>query len=491
MSQPKPQLQILWFKRDLRLRDHAPLKSAAEHSLPVLLLYLFEPSLIEDPHYGDRHWRFVWESLQDMQVGLSENGHRLLILKEEAENAFEKLSRHYRIERVLSHEETGIDLTFRRDKRMQAFFREKEIEWKEFPTNAVERGLMHRNGWRNKWNEKIYASIQDPDLDALKSFIPEDSVLSELSREIPKPFQSSNEAFQRGGESRAWEILESFAHERCKKYSESISAPGPARTGCSRLSPHITWGNLSIRQIVQYVKEHYDEAPSKRGLRSFRSRLQWHCHFVQKFESEPRIEFENMNSGYDDIRQEWDEEKFLAWSNGETGFPIVDACMRSVIATGYLNFRMRAMLVSFLTHHLWLNWPKGSLHLARQFLDFEPGIHYSQFQMQAGTMGVNTIRIYNPVKQGHDHDPDGGFIREWITELREIPAELIHEPWRMSEMEQEMYNCRIGIDYPEPIISDIKASYRHASKRLWSKKGSRAVKQENRRILKKHVKKRR
>jgi len=217
----------------------------------------------------------------------------------------------------------------------------------------------------------------------------------------------------------------------------------------------------------------------------------WHCHFVQKFESEPRIEFENMNRGYNDIRTEWNEENFSAWKEGRTGFPMVDACMRSLISTGYLNFRMRAMLVSFLTHHLWLDWPKGALHLGRQFLDFEPGIHYSQFQMQAGTMGVNTIRIYNPVKQGYDHDPDGEFIREWVDELKDVPKEFIHEPWKMSSMEQVMYNCRIGEDYPSPIIGDIKESYKHASSVLWSKKASSQVKKENKWILKKHVKNRR
>ena len=152
---------------------------------------------------------------------------------------------------------------------------------------------------------------------------------------------------------------------------------------------------------------------------------------------------------------------------------------------------MRAMLVSFLTHHLWLDWPEGSLHLARQFLDFEPGIHYSQFQMQAGTMGVNTIRIYNPVKQGYDHDPDGSFIREWVPELHDVPEELIHEPWKMSKMEQKMYNCRIGVDYPSPVNRDVKETYKHASSILWRKKGSHEVKRENQWILKKHVKNRR
>ncbi len=487
----KEKINIVWFKRDLRLKDHQPLKRASESELPALLLYIFESSLVNDPHYDDRHWRFVWESLEKMQQQLADQNLNLLIVYEEAENIFREIRRHYDIEAVFSHEETGIDLTYQRDIRMSGLFKEWDVEWDESPTNAVHRGLMNRNGWRKTWNSIMNQPQQDPDLNQLKRFSADDHLLNQINEEIPNRFKVPNEQFQTGGESKAWEFLESFVHERCANYNASISAPGPARSGCSRLSPYITWGNLSIRQIIQYMDQHYDDAPSKRGLRSFRSRLGWHCHFVQKFESEPRIEFENMNRGYNDIRTEWDEEKFEAWRTGRTGFPMVDACMRSVIATGYLNFRMRAMLVSFLTHHLWLDWPKGSLHLAKQFLDFEPGIHYSQFQMQAGTMGVNTIRIYNPVKQGYDHDPEGTFIREWIDELKEVPSELIHEPWKMSEMEQEMYNCRIGDDYPNPIISDIKESYKHASSILWSKKGSKEVKEENKWILKKHVKKRR
>lgn len=484
----KEKINIVWFKRDLRLRDHEPLKRAAESKWPALLIYMFEPSLVSDPHYDDRHWRFVWESLQEMQQTSGKKGHQILIVHEESEELFTKLNRIFDLQTVFSHEETGIDLTYKRDIRMTERFSKWGVTWKESPTNAVQRGLKNRNGWRKTWNSIMDQPTEEPDLDRLQTVSVEDNVTAEFDVEIPDRFKIPDHDFQTGGESKAWALLESFVKERCAEYNSSISAPGPARTGCSRLSPHITWGNLSIRQIVQYMDQRYDEAPSKRGLRSFRSRLGWHCHFVQKFESEPRIEFENMNRGFDDIRTVRDEVRFEAWRTGRTGFPMVDACMRSVIATGYLNFRMRAMLVSFLTHHLWLNWPKGSLHLAKQFLDFEPGIHYSQFQMQAGTMGVNTIRIYNPVKQGYDHDPDGTFIREWVGELNDVPSELIHEPWKMSGMEQEMYSCRIGTDYPEPIVSDIKESYKHASSVLWGKKGSSEVKEENERILKKHVK---
>lgn len=487
----KPTIDILWFKRDLRLTDHLPLKKVCESNRPVLLLYLYEPSLIDDPHYDIRHWRFVWESLMEMKELLQQKGHDLFICMKEADQVFQKLQQHYSINTVYSHEETGIGLTFERDKRLANLFDKLSIHWDESPTNAVERGLMHRDGWRKKWNQKMYSDLEEPDLSQLDSVELDVKILNDFNETIPDRFKQPDEHFQTGGESIAWKYLKSFVHDRCVDYNSSISAPGPARAGCSRLSPYITWGNLSIRQIINYINEHYDDAPSKRGVMSFKSRLKWHCHFVQKFESEPRIEFENLNRGYDDIRNEWDEEKFQAWKKGKTGFPMVDASMRSVVATGYLNFRMRAMLVSFLTHHLWLDWKKGSLHLAKQFLDFEPGIHYPQFQMQAATIGVNTIRIYNPIKQGYDHDLEGEFIREWVPELRDVPTELIHEPWKMSEMEQEMYNCKIGSDYPAPIIDDVKQTYNHASNILWSKKGSKKVKKENKWILKKHVKNRR
>ena len=487
----KQQVNIVWFKRDLRLSDHRPLKKAAESGLPVILLYLFEPSLMNDPHYDTRHWRFVWQSLMEMRKKLKDAGHELVIINMEVVPCFEKLLEQFAIKTIYSYEETGIGRTYERDKTIAKWCRECGVEWEESPTNGVHRGLMHRDEWRKKWNARMAEPLHEPDLKALKTIAPEKREEWVFEESLPADIRSDDSHFQKGGESPALETLNSFLFERSADYSSSISAPGPARNGCSRMSPYITWGNISIKQIVQQIKKNYENVASKRGVRSFKSRLGWHCHFIQKFETEPRIEFENMNRGYDDIRQEKDEAKLKVWQEGNTGFPMVDACMRSVVATGYLNFRMRAMLVSFLTHHLWLNWRDGSPHLARQFLDFEPGIHYSQFQMQAGTMGVNTIRIYNPVKQGLDHDPDGKFIREWVPELRDIPAKQIHEPWTMSDMEQEMYGCRIGIDYPFPIIDDVKESYKRASKILWSKKGTGEVKRENQRIINKHVKNRR
>lgn len=167
-------------------------------------------------------------------------------------------------------------------------------------------------------------------------------------------------------------------------------------------------------------------------------------------------------------------------------YRLVDACMRCLEYTGWINFRMRAMLVSVFCHHLYQDWRQGTYHLAQLFLDYEPGIHYPQFQMQAGTTGVNTIRMYNPVKQSQDHDPDGVFIRKWLPELHNVPTEFIHEPHSMSMMEQQLYNVFIGKDYPEPIV-DIELAGREARKKIWGHRSHEVVRAESKRILITHT----
>ena len=215
-----------------------------------------------------------------------------------------------------------------------------------------------------------------------------------------------------------------------------------------------------------------------RSMRSFSGRLRWHCHFIQKLEDEPRIEYENMHLAYDNLRtQDINEAYFEAWKQGKTGYPMVDACMRALKATGWLNFRMRAMLMSFASYHLWLHWRKPALYLATLFTDYEPGIHYSQIQMQSGTTGINAIRIYNPIKQGLDHDPEGVFIREWIPELREINQDFIHTPW-LSPAQMK--------GYPIPIVDEKTARKEAASKIYGLRKNNTSHKETAKKIVHKH-----
>jgi deoxyribodipyrimidine photo-lyase len=297
---------------------------------------------------------------------------------------------------------------------------------------------------------------------------------------------------QPGGEAAARRTLQSFLATRGADYRRNLSSPLAAEDGGSRLSPHLAFGTLSLRAVHQATEARIAALKAEgqggfaHSLRGFAGRLRWHCHFMQKLEDEPDIEFRNFARSCDGLREgEFDRHRFEAWCRGTTGYPMVDACMRSLAATGWLNFRMRAMLVSFASYQLWLHWRETGLHLARQFVDFEPGIHWSQMQMQSGTTGINTLRIYCPTKQAREQDPQGLFIRRWVPELAGVPLPFLHEPWRMPAEVQQRSGCRIGRDYPEPLV-DNTVAMRQAKEKMFALRRTNAARSEAEAVQQRH-----
>ncbi len=487
MNIKKDTVNVVWFKRDLRLQDNEAIKNALESGKPILLLYVFENSLKEDIHYSERHWNFIKQSLQDINEQLISFNTKVLCVSSEVIKTFGTLQQFWKIDTVFSHQETGIKKTYDRDKNFRTFCRNNLINWKENGNNGISRGLDNRNSWRKDCER--YMSLPQFDFHPKEnSFIPLQTI-----REVEKVFSledlevSTTSNFQKGGTTTAMKYLHSFFYKgRYKDYSFYISKPELSRKGCSRLSPYLAWGNLSIRQVWQYAMEFRKISGNKKQIDAFVSRLYWQVHFVQKFEMEEIMEFESINKGYHKLKKKVSEEYQTAWREGKTGYPLVDACMRCLKETGYLNFRMRAMVVSFFTHNLWQPWQEASAYLSSLFLDFEPGIHFPQLQMQAGETGINVLRIYNPIKNSISHDPDGIFIKKWVPELRNVPVEFIHEPYKMTLLDQKFNNMTLGEDYPFPIV-DIDASRKRASDTLWEMKDDPLVKKESKRILKKHT----
>lgn len=487
-----PPPTLVWFKRDLRVDDHAPLAQAAARGA-VIPLFIYEPEGLHSAEFDGTHLQFLNESLADLDAALRGVGGRLITRHGEAAAVLEDLRAATGAMRLVSHEETGNAITYARDRRVKRWSRAQGIEWIEVPQTGVVRALKNRDGWSRTWAVRMEAPIAAT---PMRVIVPDAiSSCGILSHEQLGVARVANVELQRGGTVAANTTLASFLDERGAPYSRAMSSPLTGEDHCSRLSTHLAFGTLSMRQVWQATNARRralaDGDPGLRkgwgaALRAFEARLHWHCHFMQKLEDEPRLEFENLHRACDGLREnDFSRERFEAWCAGRTGYPMVDACMRFVRARRWLNFRMRAMVVSFAAYDLWLHWREPAVWMGRHFLDFEPGIHFSQFQMQSGTTGINTLRMYNPTKQALDHDPEGVFIRRWVPELAAVPVPFLFEPWLLTTGDQSRYGVHLGVDYPMPIV-DHKAAVAAARAKIAAVRRSAEGREQAREVVKKH-----
>ena len=456
-------VSLVWLRRDLRLADNPALVEAVRSGRPVLFLFNLDSERLNRHDVDGIHIQWELDCLNQLRIDVEKRGGAVLFRFGPVLESLNELHERYAIEAIYGNEESGLQWSWNRDKQVAEWCLHQDIEFIEFPSNGVIRGLASRDDWKALRDRRMKCSLIEVPLrlstvkDLHSDPIPHASEFGFVVRDLqyrPEP-----------GESAAMETLFSFLDERGRGYRKGMSSPLSGASMCSRLSPYLSAGCITIRQIFYHttrkqrqVKVNPRSAENigwSGSLSSFQSRLAWHCHFMQRLEAEATLDEQAMNPELDALLERpFDKNRFEAWSEGKTGWPFFDACMRSLQATGWINFRMRAMLQSIASYTLWLPWRASGSYLAKQFLDYEPGIHWSQIQMQSGVTGINSIRAYSIVKQSIDQDPNGEFIKRWVPELNLVPTEHIHQPWLMSTKEQQEASCIIGLDYPEPIVDE-------------------------------------
>ncbi len=483
-------LQVIWFKRDLRVHDNTCLEQAAQRG-PVLPIFVVEPGYWNLPDTSWRQFELVRQAATSLKEEIDGLSGSLSVRIGDVVEAFAAILTEAGPFDLWAHQETGNDWTFQRDIAVRKWCKKNVVPFTEPVQYGVWRGSqLDRDRWAKDWD----AFMSQPVHPVPQNISWFGKNLTGFQTDIPGAGDVDLEhdgikGIQPGGREAACATLESFLYHRGRNYRTDMSSPRLGAKGCSRLSVHLVAGSISMRECYQAtVKRKEDlkddqsaEAKAWRAsLTSFIGRLHWHCHFMQKLEAEPEMEFRPVARAYEGMRPASSAEWHTAFATGNTGFPFVDACMRSLIATGWINFRMRAMLMSFACYDLFMPWQEAGDILARLFTDYEPGIHWTQSQMQSGETGINTLRIYSPVKQGLDHDPNGRFIRKWVPELRDVEGSALHEPWKHGGV----------AGYPQPLVDHAQAT-KASRDAIWAIRRTPEAKAEAADVLLRHGSRRR
>ena len=460
-------IDIVVLNRNLRLHDNAALYFGSLNS-NYIVIHLYDENYWRANGKSERQLKFSNDCVQELDDELKKIGSEINIF----EGSFDDLKKWIKtnFDNYLIHINHCTDVNYFR-KGFNKFKKDFGKRLKVYDDFGLQLSNFDRDTWSKNWNNIMHLDLHDAPLKNKNSNKINLTKFGEFKNKIKNNFTELKN-IQKGGTSHANELLESFLNTRCEDYRIKMSSPILSEKSCSRLSPHFTYGSISIRQVYQKLNRLLPSLNNRKDLYSFKKRLYWHCHFVQKLHTEPELEFHSMHRMCDKLRPQYDEEMIDKWINGETGFPFLDACMKFLDTNGWINFRMRAMIMSFASYNMWQPWQKTSPLLAKLFTDYEPGIHISQVQMQSGVTGINLPRIYSIHKQSMDQDPKAEWIKDLLPQLNNFDPKCIHSA--------ELNGTYI------PKIVDLKTSAKFARDKIWTIRKSEAFREEARRVYLKH-----
>ena len=458
---------IIILNRNLRLLDNAALYYGSLKS-NFIVIYLYDVNYWKANGKSSRQLKFSNDCLEELDEDLKKLNSKINVFNGSFYDLGKWIETNYNYFSIHINHCTDVNYFREGFDNFKENFKNKITVYDDF---GLQLNNFDRDTWSKNWNHIMNSDL----LGVPKPSNNKDRLnligFSDFKNEISCEFSGLSN-IQKGGTSKAKELLETFLDQRCKGYRIKMSSPSQSEESCSRLSPHFTYGSISIRQVYQQLNKMLPELNNKKDLYSFKKRLYWHCHFVQKLHTEPELEFYSMHRMCDDLRPEYDDEIIEKWIEGETGFPFLDACMKFLNENGWINFRMRAMIMSFASYNLWQPWQKTSPRLAELFTDYEPGIHISQVQMQSGVTGINLPRIYSISKQSMDQDPDAEWTKNLLPQLNSFDPKLIH-------------NAELNDSYI-PQIVDLKSSAKFARDQIWGIRKSIEFKNEARKVYLKH-----
>jgi len=460
-------VSLVWLRRDLRLDDHVALFRAAEASERVVCAFVLDPALLRGPRVGAPIVQFFFESLGVLRARLRAAGSDLALLEGDFAGELAALARRTGARAVFYNADYDPDAVAR-DEHVARHLRGAGLDVHAFTDHVyfAADDVVQESGkpysvytpYRRRWNARFAAQPRLPlhSENAVRDKLLAGEMIG-ATRDVPRPEDyghESSQTYPRGGLDEAQRLLKRFLAGGAERYADRRN--GPALDATSHLSPHLRAGTIGIRTVVHAAAGLRDRAArhGASNVDTWLGELVWRDFYQQLLAHHPRVAHEPFVEAAKEIAYVHDAAAYAAWCEGRTGYPIVDAAMIQLNTTGWMHNRLRMIVASFLTKHLLTDYHEGERYFEQHLADADLAANNGgwQWSSSTGTDAAPYFRVFNPTLQAQKFDPDGTFVRAMIPALRPIPPKYVHEPWTIPPLLQTELGCRIGLDYPAPIV---------------------------------------